>query len=297
MSSKKLDFIPILLTCVGGCLIGLAPIFVRFSEIGPSFTGFYRFLFATILIFIYGILTKKIKLFSFKELLIISIPGLCFGTDIVLWHSSIVFTSIAHATLFVNTAPLYVCILGYIFFKDRLNNLFLISLLVCLSGVFILINNNPIFSGIYLSFGDSLALLAAFFYAGYLLAINKLSKKFNTFNLIFYSSFFACIPFGIASLFELDNPIPYSVIGWLNFLGQAVFVQILGQGLVIYGLSKIRPQLSSLLLLFQPITATILGAYFFSETLLIGQLIGVIILLIGIYLAGLSERLRETNER
>ena len=89
---------------------------------------------------------------------------------------------------------------------------------------------------------------------------------------------------------------PYSVIGWLNFLGQAIFVQILGQGLVIYGLSKIRPQLSSLLLLFQPITATILGAYFFSETLLIGQLIGVIILLIGIYLAGLSERLRETNE-
>ena len=65
---------------------------------------------------------------------------------------------------------------------------------------------------------------------------------------------------------------------------------------VINGISKIRPQLSSLLLLFQPITATILGAYFFSETLLIGQLIGVIILLIGIYLAGLSERLRETNE-
>ena len=35
---------PILITCLGGCLIGLAPIFVRFSEIGPSFTGFYRFL-------------------------------------------------------------------------------------------------------------------------------------------------------------------------------------------------------------------------------------------------------------
>ncbi|MDA9595531.1 DMT family transporter, partial [SAR86 cluster bacterium] len=86
------------------------------------------------------------------------------------------------------------------------------------------------------------------------------------------------------------------IFGWLNFLGQAIFVQILGQGLVIYGLSKIRPQLSSLLLLFQPITATILGAYFFSETLLIGQLIGVIILLLGIYLAGLSERLREIND-
>jgi hypothetical protein len=83
MSSKKLDFIPILLTCAGGCLIGLAPIFVRFSEIGPSFTGFYRFLFATILIFIYGFLTKKIKLFSFKELLIISVPKHNPGTLII----------------------------------------------------------------------------------------------------------------------------------------------------------------------------------------------------------------------
>ena len=296
MSTKRLDIVPVILTCIGGCLIGLAPIFVRFSEVGPSFTGFYRFLFATILIFTYGFLTKKIKYLSFKELAIISIPGLCFGTDIVLWHSSIIFTSIAHATLFVNTAPLYVCILGYLLFKDKLNNLFLISLLISLLGVYVLVCNNPNFLGSYLSFGDLLALLAAFFYAGYLLSINKLSDKFNTFNLIFYSSLFACIPFGVASLFELDNAIPYSIFGWFNFLGQAIFVQILGQGLVIYGLSKIRPQLSSLLLLFQPITATILGAYFFSETLLIGQLIGVIILLLGIYLAGLSERLREIND-
>ena len=94
-------------------------------------------------------------------------------------------------------------------------------------------------------------------------------------------------------MFELDKIFPDSIYGWLNFLGQAIFVQILGQGLVIYGLSKIRPQLSSLLLLFQPITATILGVYFFSETLLFGQVIGVIILLIGIYLAGLSEKTKE----
>ena len=139
MTTRKLNIIPIILTCIGGCLIGLAPIFVRFSEIGPSFTGFYRFLFATILIFFYGIFTNKIKVLTLKELLVISIPGLCFGTDIALWHSSIVFTSIAHATLFVNTAPLYVCILGFLIFKDKLNNLFLISLFISLMGVYVLV--------------------------------------------------------------------------------------------------------------------------------------------------------------
>ena len=106
---------------------------------------------------------------------------------------------------------------------------------------------------------------------------------------------FACIPIGIGSLFEIDNPFPNSYLGWINFLSQAVFVQIMGQGLVLYGLSRIKPQISSLLLLFQPVSATILGIYFFSETLLIGQFIGVIILLVGIYFAGLSERLNRGN--
>ena len=106
MITKRLQFIPIFATCIGGCLIGLAPIFVRVSEVGPSLTGFYRFLFATVLIFTFGIISKRLKSFSLKNTLLIGLPGLFFGTDIALWHTSITDTSIAHATLFVNTAQL-----------------------------------------------------------------------------------------------------------------------------------------------------------------------------------------------
>ena len=287
--------IPILATSIGGCLIGLAPIFVRVSEVGPSFTGLYRFIFATLLIFIFGVVSKKLKFFKYKQLYLVAIPGLFFGVDITLWHSSITMTSVANATLFVNTAPLYVCLFAYILFKEKLSFLFTIALMLCSAGIIILTTTNSSFDGSLYSFGNTLALLGAFFYAGYLFSIYKLSTQFDTFNLIFYSCLFACIPIGIGSLFEIDNPFPYSYLGWINFLGQAVFVQIMGQGLVIYGLSRIKPQISSLLLLFQPVSATILGIYFFSETLLIGQFIGVIILLVGIYFAGLSERLNRGN--
>ena len=204
-------------------------------------------------------------------------------------------TSVANATLFVNTAPLYVCLFAYILFKEKLSFLFTIALMLCSAGIIILTTTNSSFDGSLYSLGNTLALLGAFFYAGYLFSIYKLSTQFDTFNLIFYSCLFACIPIGIGSLFEIDNPFPNSYLGWINFLGQAVFVQIMGQGLVIYGLSRIKPQISSLLLLFQPVSATILGIYFFSETLLIGQFIGVIILLVGIYFAGLSERLNRGN--
>ena len=200
-------------------------------------------------------------------------------------------TSVANATLFINTAPLYVCLFALVIFKEKLNFLFSIALILCLSGILILTMSNSSFSGDLYSIGNLLALFGAFFYAGYLLSVNKLSAKYDIFNLIFYSSLFACIPLGIGSLLELDNPFPESYLGWSNFLGQAIFVQIMGQGLVVFGLSKIKPQISSLLLLFQPVTATILGVYFFSETLLLGQFFGVIILLVGIYFAGLSERL------
>ena len=248
---------PIFATCLGGCLIGLAPIFVRFSEIGPSFTGFYRFLFASLLIFFYGIFFQKIRIFNFKELLIVAIPGLCFGIDIAFWHSAITMTSVANATLFINTAPLYVCLFALVIFKEKLNFLVSIALILCLSGILILTMSNSSFSGDLYSIGNLLALFGAFFYAGYLLSVNKLSAKYDIFNLIFYSSLFACIPLGIGSLLELDNPFPQSYLGWSNFLGQAIFVQIMGQGLVVFGLSKIKPQISSLLLLFQPVTVEI----------------------------------------
>ena len=78
--------------------------------------------------------------------------------------------------------------LGFLIFKDKLNEPFFDFFDVSLLGVYVLVSNNPSFSGSYFSFGDLLALLAAFFYAGYLLSVSKLSNRFNTFNLIFYSS-------------------------------------------------------------------------------------------------------------
>ena len=52
--------IGILSTSLGAMLIGVAPILVRTSEITPALTGFYRFLVATFILFIYGIAKKKI---------------------------------------------------------------------------------------------------------------------------------------------------------------------------------------------------------------------------------------------
>ena len=118
LTSRKIG---ILSTSVGAILIGIVPILVRTSEISPALTGFYRFLIASIILFIYGIFKNKFSNLNFRDVWILAIPGLFFGSDITLWHWSINQTSVANAALFVNTAPIYVAIISYFLFKENLD--------------------------------------------------------------------------------------------------------------------------------------------------------------------------------
>ena len=107
---------------------------------------------------------------------------------------------------------------------------------------------------------------------------------------LFFSALFGCIPLYLGSLLEIGHAFPETALGWSNILFQGLFIQIAGQGLIIYGLSLIRVQFSSLILLIQPLTAAFLAFLLFQEMFLIQQIFGAIILLIGIYLAGISDQ-------
>ena len=285
LTSRKIG---ILSTSIGAILIGIVPILVRTSEISPALTGFYRFLIASIILFIYGIFKNKFSNLNFRDVWILAIPGLFFGSDITLWHWSINQTSVANAALFVNTAPIYVAIISYFLFKENLDLFFYFAGSCCLLGVIlILFEQNE-----YQSFkGDLLSLVAAIFYSGYLISIKIFSEKYETFHLMFFSAAFGCIPLLLGSIFfESGQIIPITLYGWFNISSQALFVQIAGQGLIIYGLSLIRVQFSSLILLIQPLTAAFLGFLLFQEMFLFQQIFGAIILLVGIYLAGISDQ-------
>ena len=274
-------------TSLGAILIGIAPILVRMSEITPSLTGFYRFLVATFILFVYGIVKNKFIKIKFKDVIFLAIPGLFFGIDITLWHWSIDQTSVANAALFVNTAPVYVAIISYFLFQDKLDLFFYFAGLCCLGGVFLILfeqNEHQTFTG------DFLSLVAAVFYSGYLISIKKFSETYETFHLMFFSALFGCIPLYLGSLLEVGQSSPETVLGWSNILFQGFFIQIAGQGLIIYGLSLIRVQFSSLILLVQPLTAAFLAFLLFQEMFLMQQIFGAIILLIGIYLAGISDQ-------
>ena len=278
-----------LMLASGAMLIGFAPIFVKWSELSPSAILFYRMILTLPFLFLLNFyLNKKIS-FQVKDKKTIfysAIASIAFTFDLVLWHYAMDITSVSNATIIVNSAPILIAVLSYIFFKEKPAKGFTASFVITYIGIIGLI----IFSNNYINgkiLGDILCLFAAFGYATYLLIISKLGKE-TALNIIFYTTLFCSIFAIIPMLLESGNKLPSSSFEWQNLLLLAFLCQFGGQFLITYGIANISASSGSIGLLMQPLTATILASFIFSEILNANQVLFIFITLFGIYLARVS---------
>ena len=280
---------------LGAGLIGLAPLFVKWSELSPSWILFYRMFFALpflALINFYYNKSQAFKLRNGKNLFLVIVAALAFAIDMSAWHWSIQFTSIANSTIIVNTAPIYIVILGVLLFKESISGRFLLSFALTYAGVFGLVYFSNLKTAGTL-FGDGLALMAAFMYATYLLIISRLGKE-SSINIIFYTTLFTCIFSLVPALIESREFLPSGNIEILNLFTMAILCQVGGQFFITFSLPKVTASFGSVGLLMQPIIATIFGAIIFYEYLNFLQLSFVVLALVGIYFARLEiEPLKE----
>ena len=278
-----------ILLASGAMLIGFAPIFVKLSMLSSSAISFYRMFLALPFLFLLNYILNKKLLFKVKNkktIFYTALASLAFTTDLTLWHYSMDITSVSNATIIVNSAPIFVAILSFVVFKERLTKGFLLSFLVTYIGIVGLIY----FSNNYVNgklLGDILCLIAAFFYGIYLLVIARLGKE-NSLNIIFYTTFFCCLFSIIPMIIEGDNMIPSSSFEWLNLTLMAFLCQFGGQYFITHAIGKISVSGASIGLLMQPLTATILAAIIFSEILTSLQILFALISLFGIYLARIN---------
>ena len=278
-----------LILSLGAMLIGFAPVFVKWSELSSSAILFWRMLLALPLLAFLNYSLNKTFIFKVKNkntILYSAIASLAFTTDLILWHFSMNITSVSNATIIVNSAPIFVALLAFIIFKELPAKGFGVSFLITYLGITGLI----IFSNNYTNgkiVGDLLCIIAAVGYGIYLLIIAKLGKE-TSLNLIFYTTLFCCLFSIIPMMLDSGLNFPKSNFEWINLFLLAFICQFGGQFLITYAIGKISPSNGSIGLLMQPLTATILASFIFSEWLNIPQIIFAVITLIGIYFARLS---------
>ncbi len=85
-------------------------------------------------------------------------------------------------------------------------------------------------------------------------------------------------------LFE-DQIFPISWSGWLAVISLAAICEALGHGLVVYSINNFYSGFVALFLLLDPVIVAILAWLIFSESLSLFNLLGLALIIEGIYLA------------
>lgn len=275
---------------VGAVFISVAPILVRVSELEPNATAFQRVFLGLPLLYFLMLKTQKKSnkstksVLSKKHMMLLLLPGIFFAGDLGFWHWSIRYTTIANATLLANFAPIYVTLSAVFLFKESVRKEFLIALVIAIVGVVILMGTSVSLGDDFVK-GDILGMIAAIFYAAYIITVARLRVQYSTVEIMYWSSLSAAIILLPICLMTGDKLIPETNSGWGILISLALISHVGGQGLIAYALAHLSMAFSSVSLLIQPICAALLAWVIFSEYLTSLQILGGVIVLFGIYLA------------
>lgn len=270
--------------------IGFSPILVKFATGESAFmVAAIRTVFAFLfLVPLYLVKRSEMvrKEIPGKEKLMVAIAGILLGFHLISWIASVYYTSVASASVLVTIHPIALIVFERYVYKFRFPKTVWIGVLTAFTGSILLgysdfdadsIHQNPLL-------GNSLAVLAAFIFAGYFLIGNKVRQHRDWLEYVFPVYGWAALTCAVALVFI--EGIPTHVSGLVLLLGIALAIgpQIAGHGALNYAVKYVSPTLIATLILFEPVASSIMAFFIFKEVPLPLSFVGMGIILIGISL-------------
>lgn len=271
-------------------IIGLAPVGMRLSELGPQATAFWRFVFALPALTLLVLLTKAQAPVR-RDINLLVVAGACFALDMALWHAALGLTTVANATLFSNMTPVLAAAAGFILFRERIGVGWLVGASVAVLGAGLMSWSRA--QGGQGSFhGDLLGMASAVWYAAYLLVLRGVRERVSAPMTMLLTTAAAAVVAAIATVVMHEPFIApdMSAHGWLVLVVLGVFIHVGGQGLIAYGLGQLPITLSTVLLWMQPVAAAVFGWVLFDEGLKAAGIIGAVMILTGVFIVQRSRR-------
>ena len=282
-----------LLIAIAG--IAWSAIFIRWAAVpGPS-SAFYRVFIAALVLVPWRLATlrrsggdrpSRRPPASRRSILLALAGGVFFGLDLALYNSAVMRTTATIATLFGNNSPIFVGIGSWLLFGRRPDRRFWIGLALALSGsatvVIGSIGKHGNAAGDLV--GDFMALGAAVFFAGYLLATERVREGMDTLTFSTLAIVSSVATLLIVCL-AMDSPLSgFSKTTWAALLGLGLISQLGAYLGLAYALGHLPATITSVGLLAQvPLTA-MLAVPLLGETITVPYLAGGALVLAGIYI-------------
>ncbi len=282
-------FKTIIILVVGILSVSSASIFIKFcTDVPAIMISTYRLVIASIILIIISKF-KKLPILSYDKKIYFwgSISGLFLALHFITWISSLKYTSVASSVVLVDTNPIFVGILSYLFLKERHSiNLIFAIILSFIGATLIAVGD----SGLYNLFiqnkealiGDILALCGAISCSVYLVIGSKMRKNLDILPYITIVYSFAAIFLLITSLFVKLSFTGYKTSSYLFMFLLAIIPQLLGHTSFNWALRHLKPSFVAITILGEPVCATILAFLFFGEKIHKLQFFGIIFIFIAI---------------
>ena len=267
----------------GAIAMGASVLFVRWADVGPYASAFWRVFLALPFLFAWMRIEGRSAAWPRLDRAIL-LAGLFFTGDLFFWHLAILGTTVANATFLATTAPIWVALGAGLVLSETVTTRALIGLALCMAGGFALLGESYGFAPQRLM-GDLFGLATAFFFGAYVLAVRAARARHGAAEVMFVSTAVSTVClFAIALAFE-PRILPQSANGVGALLALALISQVGGQGLVAVALGTLPATFSALVIFLEAVAAATFGWLLLNEPLGIVQALGGVLILFGIYVA------------
>lgn len=261
------------------------------AGIGVNSVLFYRYAMAVV---IYGLWLKFVKKTSFKIPLKTIIPvfflGIFFSLSSLTLFKAFNYIEAGIACTILFIYPVLVTVMMALFFKEKITKTVIFSIILTSIGIALLYKGK---SGFDLNlYGVAIVLLSAILYALYIVGVKNIKtiKHIKPAVLSFYVMLFGLLIYIYNLKFCTQLQILDKPLLWLYALGLSIIPTIVSLETITIAIKLIGSTTTALLGALEPLTAIFFGVLFFHEQLTLRIIIGVALILLGVFLIILRKK-------
>lgn len=257
------------------------------AEMPPMTLTFIRYLLAGIgMGIIHFIKEKELKIDKGDIIYIFLLAFLGIVLNGVLFFKGIGLTSPINTSIISSTTPAIVCIIGVLFYQEKVNIKNIISIICSIIGILLLLTNGKLEALINIKFnkGDLIILGAIISNGIYIIGSKKVLKKYVPSKILTYLFIFTAIILLPSLYIEKDmyvlSQVSMKAIFSLIYMG--IFSSLIAFLLQQKGIKKIGPVKASIYTNLIPIYSIVLSALILKEKVTLIQIIAMILVMFAI---------------
>ena len=246
-----------------------------------------RLILAISLLFLIAVIQKRDFTLNLKSHGYIFILALIAVFHLWIQVTGMKFTTASNTGWIIGMAPIFMALLGLIFFKEELSTLKVTGIIIATFGLLLLVGKGNITSiDLIKNKGDLLVLSSAFTWGIYSMVNKKISLNYSPLMTILYLFIMMAIiiiPFTVSET-TIKSVVNLSTVGWFSILFLGLLCSGVAYVIWAYALREMESAKVGAYLYFEPFVTIITAWIFLREDITLLMIVSGLIITSGVFL-------------